>query len=147
MNNIKSMLDEYADSHQNSFNQKIHKVCVPAIMISILGLLWAIPSSFLGDNFNFATLLVIFTMIYYFVLSRKYFLLMIPVIALMYYINYLLAQTEHLLIVSVLVFIISWIFQFWGHKVEGKKPSFLKDLLFLLIGPLWVTKALLKLKD
>jgi uncharacterized membrane protein YGL010W len=42
------------------------------------------------------------------------------------------------------VFIISWIAQFWGHKIEGKKPSFLQDLAFLLIGPLWVTRFLYK---
>ena len=147
MNNIKSMLDEYADSHQNSFNQKIHKICVPTIMVSIIGLLWAIPSGFMGEHFNWGTVLVIFAMIYYLILSRKYFLIMIPVVAIMYYINYLLAQTDHLLLVSFIVFVISWIFQFWGHKVEGKKPSFFKDLLFLLIGPLWVVKALLKLED
>jgi uncharacterized membrane protein YGL010W len=33
---------------------------------------------------------------------------------------------------------LAWIGQFYGHKIEGKKPSFLKDLEFLLIGPLWV---------
>lgn len=147
MSQIKKMLDEYAESHQNPFNQKIHKICVPTIMFSLLGLLWAIPSSYMGEYFNWASVLVVFAFIYYFILSRKYFLLMIPVVGGMYYLNYLLAQTSHLLVVSAVVFIVSWAFQFWGHKVEGKKPSFLKDLLFLLIGPLWVAKALLKLED
>lgn len=147
MSQLKSMLDEYAQSHQNSFNQKIHKVCVPAIMVSIVGLLWAIPSSYMGEYINWGTILVVSAMAYYFILSKKYFLIMIPVVALMYYINYLLAQTPYLLSVSVVVFIISWAFQFWGHKIEGQKPSFLKDLLFLLIGPLWVVKALFKLED
>lgn len=147
MSQLKSMLDEYAQSHQNSFNQKIHKVCVPAIMVSIVGLLWAIPSSYMGEYINWGTILVVSAMAYYFILSKKYFLIMIPVVALMYYINFLLAQTPYLLSVSVVVFIISWAFQFWGHKIEGQKPSFLKDLLFLLIGPLWVVKALFKLED
>ena len=39
---------------------------------------------------------------------------------------------------GLLIFIIAWIGQFYGHNVEGKKPSFLKDLQFLLIGPAWV---------
>jgi uncharacterized membrane protein YGL010W len=43
-----------------------------------------------------------------------------------------------LLITSVAIFIIAWIGQFYGHKVEGKKPSFLKDVQFLLIGPAWL---------
>ncbi len=38
---------------------------------------------------------------------------------------------------SAVVFAVAWVFQFIGHKVEGKSPSFFKDLLFLSIGPLW----------
>ena len=148
MRNLNNMLDEYAQSHMNPFNQKIHKVCVPAIMFSIIGLLWMIPSpAAVGENINWATLVSILVMIYYFILSKKYFFMMIPVVALMYWGNQAIAQTDYLLSVSVTIFVISWILQLWGHKVEGKKPSFLKDLLFLLIGPLWVIKALFKIND
>jgi uncharacterized membrane protein YGL010W len=38
----------------------------------------------------------------------------------------------------LILFIVAWIFQFYGHKIEGKKPSFFKDLQFLLIGPAWL---------
>jgi uncharacterized membrane protein YGL010W len=141
------MLDEYASSHQNPFNKKIHIICVPTIMFSILGLLWAIPSLDIMGEFNWASFVSIFVMLYYLVLSRKYFFLMIPVIGLMYFGNYFLALTHHLISISVFVFIASWIFQMWGHKVEGKKPSFLKDLLFLLIGPIWVVKSVLNIND
>jgi uncharacterized membrane protein YGL010W len=34
--------------------------------------------------------------------------------------------------------------QFIGHKIEGKKPSFFKDILFLLIGPLWLLSFIYK---
>jgi uncharacterized membrane protein YGL010W len=40
--------------------------------------------------------------------------------------------------VCLALFIVAWIFQFIGHKIEGKKPSFFKDLQFLLIGPAWL---------
>jgi uncharacterized membrane protein YGL010W len=40
--------------------------------------------------------------------------------------------------VALSVFIVAWIGQFVGHKIEGKKPSFFDDLRFLLIGPLFV---------
>ena len=39
---------------------------------------------------------------------------------------------------SLMIFIVAWIGQFIGHKIEGKKPSFLQDLQFLLIGPAWL---------
>jgi uncharacterized membrane protein YGL010W len=42
------------------------------------------------------------------------------------------------------IFIISWIGQFIGHKIEGKKPSFLDDIKFLLIGPIWLLHFILK---
>jgi len=46
--------------------------------------------------------------------------------------------------VYLAVFVITWIFQFVGHKIEGKKPSFLKDLQFLLVGPIWLLSFILK---
>ncbi len=39
---------------------------------------------------------------------------------------------------ALVVFVVAWIGQFIGHKIEGKKPSFLQDLQFLLIGPVWL---------
>jgi uncharacterized membrane protein YGL010W len=39
---------------------------------------------------------------------------------------------------SIAIFVVAWIGQFIGHKIEGKKPSFFDDLRFLLIGPLFV---------
>ena len=40
------------------------------------------------------------------------------------------------------VFVVAWIAQFVGHKIEGRKPSFLTDLTYLLIGPAWVLAKL-----
>ena len=42
------------------------------------------------------------------------------------------------LVMSIVVFVVAWVLQFVGHKVEGKKPSFLKDVQFLMIGPAWI---------
>jgi uncharacterized membrane protein YGL010W len=39
------------------------------------------------------------------------------------------------------LFVVGWVGQFVGHKIEGQKPSFLKDIQFLLIGPLWLLAA------
>jgi uncharacterized membrane protein YGL010W len=41
------------------------------------------------------------------------------------------------------IFVVAWIGQFVGHKIEGKKPSFFEDLQFLLIGPAWVVNSLM----
>ena len=47
-------------------------------------------------------------------------------------------------IIALVIFVAAWVGQFYGHKVEGKKPSFLKDLQFLLIGPAWLMHFLYK---
>jgi len=48
------------------------------------------------------------------------------------------ANIAPLWMISLIIFVVAWIGQFYGHKVEGKKPSFLKDIQFLLIGPAWL---------
>jgi uncharacterized membrane protein YGL010W len=40
--------------------------------------------------------------------------------------------------ICLTLFVVAWIGQFIGHKIEGKKPSFFKDVQFLLIGPAWL---------
>jgi len=47
-------------------------------------------------------------------------------------------------IVAAVLFVAAWVGQFWGHKVEGKKPSFFKDVQFLLIGPAWLLSFIYK---
>jgi uncharacterized membrane protein YGL010W len=71
---------------------------------------------------------------------------MLPMFAGFLWLAKIVQGQGNLLITSIFIFIVSWIFQFIGHKIEGKKPSFLKDLLFLLVGPLWVVKSLFRLK-
>jgi len=46
--------------------------------------------------------------------------------------------------VFISAFVLAWIGQFVGHKIEGKKPSFFEDLKFLLIGPAWLIAFVLK---
>ena len=42
------------------------------------------------------------------------------------------------------VFVVAWIAQFVGHKVEGKRPSFLTDLAYLLICPAWIVAKVMR---
>ncbi len=141
--------DKYGESHQNHTNELIHWICVPLIVFSLLGLVWQIPFphlDFLGQYngyFNWASFLIAFAMYYYFTLSPVLFFLMIWVIGLM---SYGIVKLEHwqdaggpaAWLVFAIIFVVAWIGQFIGHKIEGKKPSFLDDVKFLLIGPIWL---------
>jgi len=139
-------LNEYAESHQNPLNIKIHWACVPLIMLSILSLLSYIPIGLpYLDNVlnlklnNLSFILIITASIYYFHLSKPLFIGMIPITFMMVLgIELLDNALVSKFYLSILIFTIAWIGQFYGHKVEGKKPSFFKDIQFLLIGPLWL---------
>lgn len=141
--------DKYAESHQNPTNELIHWICVPLIFFSIMGLIWAIPFpqlSVLGkfngyvNWFSFVMAAVIF---FYYRLSPVLSYLMLLIIGVM---SFFIVELEYweqaggpaLWFVCLTIFVLAWIGQFIGHKIEGKKPSFLEDVKFLLIGPIWL---------
>ena len=147
MRTLPEFLAAYGESHQNPVNQWVHFICVPAILISALGLLWLIPvGQWLGLSegvafwVNGATIFGMLSGIVYFKLGLGVFALMVGWFAVaLAVILGVLAAGWSLLWLSVAVFVVAWIGQIWGHKVEGKKPSFIEDLVFLLIGPVFVS--------
>lgn len=143
MKTIQNWLTEYGASHQNHTNKMIHWICVPAIFFSIVGLFYSIKLPYEvspGVPLNIAMILLLLVVIYYFSLSRTIWVGMLlfgfACLAICHYIETYF--TTPLWLICVIVFVLAWIGQFYGHKVEGKKPSFLKDLQFLLIGPAWL---------
>lgn len=144
MKTIHQWLSEYGESHQNQTNKAVHWVCVPLIMFSLIGLLWSIPvpDTFHKSSFpvNFGTIFLLLALCYYILLSVRLTIGMLIVSAAIIAGNYYLAQLNiaPLWLISLLIFAVAWVGQFIGHNIEGKKPSFLKDLQFLLIGPLWI---------
>jgi uncharacterized membrane protein YGL010W len=38
------------------------------------------------------------------------------------------------------LFIIGWILQFVGHAVEGNRPAFFKNPMYLIVGPWWLIR-------
>jgi len=150
MKNAQEYFDEYAESHQDETNQAIHYICVPLIFFSVIGLLMSIPTSFLERTFglynplleNWAVVIGVIISFFYLKLGFWYFTEMIFVMLLSIIGNFWMANHFNLLYASIIIFVLAWIGQFYGHKIEGAKPSFLKDLEFLLIGPLWVIQKL-----
>jgi len=143
MRTVTAWLGEYADSHQNPTNKLLHWICVPPIVLSVMGLLWAapVPPEFSAVSvwLNWATLATAAALIYYLVLSPALALGLLLAFAALLAITRVLAElTWPLWRTSIIIFVIGWIGQFVGHAVEGKRPSFLKDIQFLLIGPLWL---------
>jgi uncharacterized membrane protein YGL010W len=153
MRKIDQLLAEYGESHQNSTNKTIHWICVPLIFFSVVGLIASIPSeavqSVLGHGnpyANWAAVVLILVLIYYVSLSIPLSVGMMLFGALCLIIINMIVRsiTFPLWAVSLIIFFIAWVGQFYGHKVEGKKPSFLKDIQFLLIGPAWLMHFIYK---
>ncbi|HEY5918369.1 MAG TPA: Mpo1-like protein [Chryseolinea sp.] len=153
MRKIDQLLAEYGESHQNSTNKTIHWICVPLIFLSVVGLIASLPSSMvqsvLGENnpyANWAAIVLILVLIYYVSLSIPLSIGMMLFGALCLVIVNFIAQANiaPLWVVSLVIFFVAWVGQFYGHKVEGKKPSFLKDVQFLLIGPAWLMHFIYK---
>jgi uncharacterized membrane protein YGL010W len=141
---------EYGESHQHRANELIHWICVPLIFFSVLGFIWEIPMPESWETslpwFNWTIPVIAAVTLFYAWLSLP---LAVGMLAFM-----TVCQTAHLYLdarapwpvwkVCLITFVLAWIGQFIGHKLEGKKPSFLKDLVFLLIGPAWLLGKIYK---
>jgi len=146
MRTVAEWLGDYGASHQNATNKLLHWICVPPIVLSVMGLLWSVPvpAAFAAFSpwLNWATLAAGTAVIYYLVLSPALALgVLIAFVALLAITGWLAHLPWPLWLTSLVIFVVAWIGQFIGHAVEGKRPSFFKDLQFLLIGPLWLMAA------
>lgn len=139
MKSVRDWLNEYQSSHQNPTNKAIHWMCIPFIVLTVCGALRAVPVG--TDLLNAATLAGALALGYYGLLSWRLMLGAAPVLALIYGVvqwsYHSLGTGTHLGLMAG-IFVAAWIVQFIGHEIEGKKPSFLKDIQFLMIGPLWL---------
>lgn len=127
---IDTLLDQYGESHRNPTNELIHFVCIPLIVFTLLGILWSIhPLAAVAG--------VVAALVFYFRLSRPFAFGMLLQSSVMLGVLALIPPAT-VLPLSLAVFVLAWIGQFIGHKIEGRKPSFFDDLRFLLIGPLFV---------
>lgn len=140
MRTIEKLLMQYGESHQNRTNVIIHAIAVPSIYFVTLGLVWSIPvPEFIASlNVTWAHILAIPLLYYYFSLSGPIGAAMtLLTIACFGGINALVMAQLSVWKSCLILFVFMWILQFVGHKIEGKKPSFLDDIRFLLVGPAW----------
>ncbi len=144
MRTAQQWLDEYGSSHRNPANEALHWICVPVILWCVLGFLWIIPfPSGLRSAVpaaNWATLIALLAVLYYAFLSLPLALGILPLLALMLWSIDALSGNgiAPLWLICATLFVLAWVGQFIGHAIEKKRPSFFKDLQFLLIGPMWL---------
>lgn len=149
MRKIDALLSEYGESHQNPTNKNVHWICVPVIAWCVVAILWSLPiPAIFGTSFpvNWMTVTITLAIIYYIILSPRLavgFVIFMAVclgLIVFYESNFSLPIWQF----ALGLFVLAWIGQFWGHHIEGKKPSFMKDIQFLLIGPAWLLSFIYK---
>jgi uncharacterized membrane protein YGL010W len=132
---LKAHFADYAAFHGTAGNKACHYVGIPLIVLSILALLARVPLFAVG-GFTVTAAEV------FLVLVTAYYLTLDTVLAAI-----MLAASAALLVVgrplpvavSVVLFVLGWIFQFVGHYVyEKRSPAFYRNLAHLLVGPLWI---------
>ncbi len=152
MRTIDQWLDEYGESHKNATNKLLHWIFIPLIVFSLIGILWIIPVPW--DRaalpfINWGSIFMVGALVWYLRLSIPLFVGFAIFSALVLFGNNLIYQAVdgywlYMFGISAAIFVGSWIGQFIGHEIEGKKPSFFKDLQFFLIGPAWLMHFVLK---
>ncbi len=130
---VDQLLAHYGESHQNPRNELIHFIAIPLIMLSLVGMMFALHP-------YVAYAFVAASMVYYARLSVV-FLITMAVLSVAF-IGVIFAMGTLVLPVCIAIFVGAWILQFIGHKIEGKKPSFFEDIQYLWVGPLFVLSKL-----
>jgi uncharacterized membrane protein YGL010W len=126
---------DYAAFHGTAGNRACHYVGIPLIVVAVLSLLGQVPLvSFLGLTVTLAEAVLLLVTVYYVSLDVVLGVLMLAASIL------LLAMGRVLgLGLAIALFVVGWIFQFVGHCVyERKSPAFYRNLVHLLVGPLWI---------
>lgn len=125
----------YAASHRNPRNELLHLICVPAIVFAVLGFIY-------GFSLTLALIALAAAIVYYSRLGATAAVEMAIMLVAMLAVWSLFGHTHHIVLASVIIFVLAWVGQFVGHYFEGAKPSFLEDLQYLMIGPLYVIAVL-----
>lgn len=136
------LFSNYSDDHRHPINQVIHVLAVPAIAWSVIALLWCLPPLITWFTPGIWAAVAMFAawswynrhsralglgMLVFFFLSAVLCRLLVE-----------LGGNGLLWPIALGVFVLAWVAQFIGHHLEGRRPSFLTDLTYLLVGPAWV---------
>lgn len=140
MRDIRSLFADYASHHTTRGNKLFHRLGIPMIMLTLLGMLsrLVIVPGVPVHYFDGAMILIILAEVVYLMLEWRLALMMLVVSIAFYFAGAWLPFW-----VNVALFVLGWIFQFIGHIVyEKRQPAFLNNLLHLLVGPLWILNDL-----
>lgn len=138
MPDIQALFADYASYHRTKGNKAFHRLGIPLIMLSLIGMLTFADVVVRGVRVDLAMVLIAASTIYYLAVEWRLAILMLVVSIAMYF-----AGRAMPFWLNVALFVLGWIFQFIGHSVyEKKQPAFFRNFVHLLVGPLWILNDL-----
>ena len=142
MQDVRSLFADYAAYHQTAGNKFFHRLGIPMIMFSLIGMLTYVTLFDVGTiRIDAAMLLIGLSSAYYFMVEWRLGMAMIAVSIVFYFLSATIP-----LGLNAILFVLGWIFQFIGHKVyEHKNPAFFRNFVHLLVGPLWILNDIVHL--
>jgi uncharacterized membrane protein YGL010W len=145
---MRDWLDSYSRDHQHPTNRVLHWICVPLIVWSAIAMMWTIPvpEAWFRPG-SWAVLAIVLSFAWYWKHARRLaaaLLIVLVLFALSCAWGFQQIGPASLFKLGIAVFVVAWIGQFIGHLIEGRRPSFLTDLAYLLIGPAWLMDKLLR---
>jgi len=135
MQTVEALFADYASYHRTKGNKVFHRLGIPLIMLSLIGMLTAVPLFTVGTvRLDAAMLLIAVASAWYFVVEWRLAIAMMAISVVFYFVGAALG-----LWINLALFVVGWIFQGIGHAVyEHKSPAFLRNFVHLLVGPLWI---------
>lgn len=135
MQDIRAAFADYASYHRTKGNKWFHRLGIPMIMLTLIGMLARVGIATIGKvRIDAGMLLIALAVIYYLMLEWRLAIPMLVVSIVFYLLGAWLPMW-----VNVVLFVLGWIFQFIGHIVyEHRQPAFFRNVVHLLIGPLWI---------
>ena len=138
-------LSKYAAYHRDKRNVVTHFIGIPMIVAGVVILLSRpvfMPID--GVAISAALIVVAITALFYFKLDFRFGVAMSVFFAACLWLGQMLAvqTTAVWLSWGIGLFGVGWLFQFVGHRYEGKKPAFVDDIMGLAIGPIFVAAEL-----
>jgi uncharacterized membrane protein YGL010W len=132
---LSAHFSDYAAFHGTPGNKACHYVGIPLIVLSLFGLLGAIPVATVGSfTITVAEIAVVGATAYYLTLDTALAALMLAVFVVLDVLGRPIPVAA-----AAALFVVGWIFQFIGHYVyEKRSPAFYRNLAHLLVGPLWI---------
>lgn len=139
MKSAQEQLSTYKSVHLNPSNIRLHFVGIPLIITAIV-LLLSLVSLPLNESLriNLAQLFFVVAMIYYILLRWTLAIGLFLFLAPLVYVATIVSDVNNLYVWAIVVFIVGWLIQFIGHKLERAKPAFVDDLNQLMIGPFFL---------